>query len=420
MLSQLLQVLYGLLLGSLVGIEREKNNQSSGEYGFAGLRSFGLIGLLGSIAGYLNNIAFSVALLIGLLAMIIAVYVVSNIELNSKSSGITSEIAVIVVFLSGLLAGLGEYVLATSIIVCLVGVLGWKNYLHGIAKSITKQEFESILKFIIIAGIILPLLPNSNFGPLGVWNPYELWFLVVLISGISGLSYVAVKLIGYKKGLTISGFLGGLVSSTASTYSLAKMSKDMPKKTENSILAAMMLASVAMYFRVLFQVSIVNNDLFKFLVLPLGIGGLSLILFALYLGKNVSEKSTKKIDYDIENPINLINSIKFTALFGLVLVFVSYSKDIFGDQVLLVASTISGTVDTDAISLSLASLSRESLGLKIASVGIGLACISNMLSKSIYVWMAGTESLKRRYFQWILVNVGLVGGVLILLNIVNI
>ena len=423
MLEQLIQIGYGLLLGSLVGIEREKNTiqlKNMGILGFAGLRSFGLIGLLGSLAGFIDNNAFTIALMMGLLAFIISIYVIANLVKNQYKSGITSELAIIVVFIIGFLAGQGDFFIATSVAVGLTFLLGWKNYLHSIVESMTQDEFESILKFVLISVIILPLLPQTNFGPYEALNLHRLWSLVVLISAISGASYIAIKVVGYKKGLSLGGFLGGLVSSTASTFSFAKMSKDFSQKTENALLTGMMMTSVAMYFRLLLQVSLINLELFKLISIPFAFGGLSLLGIAYGLSRKPESKKFKKVENDIKSPFSIIKAMQFGLLFAVILTIVAVSKQLVGDQVLYLVSMISGLVDTDAITLSLASLSQNGLNLQTASYGIVIAASTNMVAKVIYVWISGSKSIRLRFLKLVSLNVLAVGVGVVLVNVVNV
>lgn len=397
MLDSILAIGYGLLLGSLVGIEREKRNFDEQSTTFAGVRTYSLISFLAACLAVIGMDILTYIGFLGVIAVMISAYFVSNRK-EEKNIGVTSEIAVLIVYLVGYLSGLGEFVLASLITALLVMVLGFKEYIHNFTKKITRSELEGIVKFIIIAVVVLPLLPNEVIA-LGVLNPYNIWLMVVLIAGISALSYVGIRLIGYKRGIGLAGFLGGLVSSTAVTLSFSKLSKDLPRKVLSPIMFGLLVASSAMYFRVLFQVSVVNSDMFYPLAFPMIFGGVSLGGFGLYLYsvKSKDDYKLKEKDLGIDNPVDVWSAVKFAGLFALVLVVVSVSNQVFGTEALFVASALSGIVDTDAISLSLANLARTEIDAFTAALGVIIATTSNMFSKMFLVGLLASPSLKKKF-----------------------
>lgn len=398
MLENLLAIGYGLLLGSLIGIEREKRSFDENETNFAGVRTYSLISFFAACLAVIGVDMLTYIGFVGVISVMIAAYFVSN-RFNDDNLGVTSEIAVLIVFLIGFLSGLREFVFASLITALLVMVLGLKEYIHNFTKRITKKELESVVKFIIISVVVLPLLPNETVGPLGILNPYDIWLMVVLIAGISALSYIGIRAIGYKRGIGLSGFLGGLVSSTAVTISFSKLSKDLPKKVLSPILFGLLVASSAMYFRVLLQVSLVNIDLFKPLAIPMIFGGMSLGGFGLYLFTSKSNDNYKlqEKDFGLQNPVDLASAIKFGGLFAFILVVVSLSNQYFGQEVLLVASAFSGIVDTDAISLSLANLAEDQIDSMTAALGIIIATSTNMINKTLLVTFLGSPALRKKF-----------------------
>lgn len=398
MLESILAIGYGLLLGSLIGIEREKRNFDDKITHFAGVRTYSLISFLAACLAVISIDMLTYIGFMGVITVMIAAYFVSNRH-NDNNLGVTSEIAVLIVFLIGYLSGLGDFTLASLITALLITVLGFKEYIHNFTEKITRKELESIVKFIIISVVVLPLLPDEKLGPFGILNPHSIWLMVVLIAGISAMSYVGIRLIGYKRGVGLSGFMGGLVSSTAVTISFSKLSKDLPRNALAPILFGLLVASSAMYFRVLFQVSLVNFDLFAPLSLPLIFGGVSLGGFGLYLFTSKSKNNYKveEKDLGLHNPVDIGTAVKFGGLFALILVLVSLSNQYFGKEALMVASAFSGIVDTDAISLSLASLAQSEISTKTAALGIIIATTANMFSKSLLVVLLGSKALRKKF-----------------------
>jgi uncharacterized membrane protein (DUF4010 family) len=412
MIEAIVSIGYGLLLGSLVGIEREKRNFAENATNFAGVRTYSLISFLGACLAVIGVEALTYIGFVGVISVMLAAYFISNRGNDERNLGVTSEIAVLIVFLVGYLAGLEEFVFASVITAFLVSVLGFKEFIHNLTAKITRAELESVVKFIIISAVVLPLLPNEVVGPLGVLNPYKIWLLVVLIAGISALSYLGIRIIGYRRGIGITGFLGGLVSSTAVTLSFSKLSKDLPKKALSPILFGLLVASAAMYFRVLFEVSVVNINMLKPLAVPMIFGGLTLTGFGFYFyaKKSKDDYKLKEEDFGLKNPVDVGAAVKFGGLFALILILVSLTDQYFGEKALLLASALSGMVDTDAISLSLASLAKDEISIRTATLGVLVATSANMIIKTVFVWLLGSPDLRKKFAIVVLINLSVLVG----------
>lgn len=410
MRAELVSILYGLALGALVGIERERSTSKKEAKAFAGVRTFSLIGLVGALSGvfYQEFLSVSLLMLVGITALVVSAYLISHSGKNRY--GITSEVAALTTLGVGFLCGIQEYILGAMIGVILVLVLGLKENIHYFAKSMTEDELWSLIKFVIISVVVLPLLPKEAIDPWGIIVPYNVWFLVVLIAGISALSYVGIKVIGYKKGLSLSGFLGGLVSSTAVTLSFAKMSKELPKRFLGPVLFAILIASAAMYYRILFQVVVVNQDMFVPLSIPLLFGGTWLLGWSFYFYNDECKSEDLSVDkIGIKNPVDLKSAIKFGALFVFILVLTKYANTMLGNTGLLIASGLSGFVDTDAISLSLASLANDSISVKTAGLGVMIATTSNMITKLVFVSLVAANEVKGKFALVVVSNMVLIG-----------
>ncbi len=272
-----------LLIGLIIGLERERAQEAQREAKFAGLRTFGLVGLIGGIAAYLTAqgyIIFVAALLAVAALTAIAYYRSTAI---AKHLGFTTEMALLLTFLLG---GLAFFDLVAAIILAIVVtiLLAFKAPLHEFTHKIPKEEYYDSLKFALIALVILPVLYyqfNNNYGPLGAFNPYEIWLIVVMLTGISFIGYFLVKWFGAGLGLSLTGIVGGLASSTAVVTSMAVRTRE-NQALEYPAMVAATLSSTVMLLRVLLLVSIFFAGLLPRIYLPVGIMVAASLLVALY------------------------------------------------------------------------------------------------------------------------------------------
>lgn len=386
-----------LILSVLVGLEREHKYQQSGVNAFGGVRTFALIGLLGAISYMLSTflLIFSVVLLAGFLILVASSYVMS--VRNNVGVGGTSEIAAILVYLIGFLSGMGHLLLATSIALVVLSVLHFKTKIHQWAKDLRDKEIISTIQFILIAFVILPLLPNVNYGPFEFFNPYVVWLMVVLISGLSYLSYIAIRLFGQKRGIGVTGFLAGFISSTALVMSFSGQSRE-NKNVVNPYVIAVVVASSAMFFRILVELLIVNKALFNFVLWPMvtmgGVGILSVLYF--WLKQEKVSKKVKDHVLALKSPFNLAAALKFGAFFALILFLSKFLNSVWGDSGLYVASVFSGILDVDAITVSMGNLALSGLDIEIAAYAVILAAMTNTLVKGMMFLFLGSRRVALR------------------------
>jgi uncharacterized membrane protein (DUF4010 family) len=258
-----------LLIGALIGLEREFVQQRSGEQEFGGIRTFALMALLGAVAAFLTDqygpLIFLVVYL-GLILLLWASLLASS--MRGVEEGITTEVTALLVPLFGAMMIWNQPAVAAALGVITALILALKPRLHGAARRMSAEDLRATLEFSIITAVVLPLLPNEGFGPFGVLNPFQIWLLVVFISGIGFLGYVLMKFLGPERGVGITGLLGGLVSSTATTLSFAGRSKT--NAGLSTVLAqGILLASCVMFPRVLIEVAVVNPGLVRQVVVPL-------------------------------------------------------------------------------------------------------------------------------------------------------
>ena len=379
-----------LVLGILVGLEREYSGES--KHHFGGIRTFAFISLLGCASAMIATeyvIWFLPLAFIGLAAMVLASYVIISEE---GDFGLTTEITSLLVFICGALVYWGYLELGAALAVIVTLFLSLKVKLHALAARISQEDILAALKFAIITVIILPILPNRTYGPLDVLNPYNIWLMVVFISGVNFIGYVLVKVLGSQHGIGLTGLLGGLVSSTAVTLSFSHRSQEEPVLGRDFALA-ITVASTTMFPRVLFEVYILNQALVYSLLAPLlAAAGVGLVA-CLYLW--FSSRSHERGEVSVSNPFELGPAIQFGLLFAIIL-FVSKAAQVYvGETGVYLSSVLAGLTDVDAITLSMASLAGADVSYTVAARAVTLAALSNTLVKGGIAVSLGSASLRR-------------------------
>lgn len=380
-----------LLVGALVGIERERSQEEHQKL-FAGIRTFPLISLLGFLSALLGQ-AVQPWLLGVLTAGFIAMVVVSYfLEARTGFHGATSEVAAIMVFVLGVLVFHEFFTVAIATSVVLTLFLSLKAPLQRLVAHVQAEDIYATLKFAIITAIVLPILPDTTFGPLDVLNPRQVWYMVVLIAGISFLGYVMVKVLGSQKGLTLTGITGGLVSSTAVTLSFSQKSREVPELGK-TFASAIVLACSIMFPRILVEIAVVNRSLLTYIwpylvILTVsGVGASMLLLFG--------KRKDATTDVDLKNPFELMSAIKFGLVFALI-IFVSKAAQVYlGSGGVFLAAGLAGLTDVDAITLSMANLSKSAISESTASVAILIAVVVNTVVKASIAWTLGAAALRR-------------------------
>lgn len=384
---------FGMALGLsvLIGLEREQRKKNLvGGGAFAGVRTFGLIGLMGALSVFVADISeiLSVFVTIVVFALIVSAYVVA--ALKKGRIGLTTEVSAVITYIIGVLCAYGEGVIAVVLTLITLAMLYFKEPLQNFAVNLKKSEFISTIKFMIIAFVVLPLLPNVWMGPYDVFNPYVVWLMVVFVSGISFASYIVIRLLGAKKGILVTGFLAGLISSTALALDFSKQSKE-HKKVVSPYVLAVLVASIASLVRALLIVSVLNVGLVRMLAIPLMsmivVGVLCVFIISLF-GKKSDEAHIKGVEksYSTKSPFTLVPALKFGALFAVILFATKIAQIYFGDRGLSLAGFLSGVLDVDAITVSVANLSKTLIAPSGVSyvpyvVAITLAAVSNTLFK---------------------------------------
>lgn len=354
-------------LGAIVGLERqisrtEKDHDDLDVY--AGVRTFALYGVWGAGAGYLGDRFGSSGLMVAALAfgaLLIANYV--GVGLRTDDWGTTTESAAFVTFIMGALAWAEQFVAALALAIGVATLLRAKDFLHTVSQRFSDEDIQAVLQFAAITAIVLPLIPDEDFGPFDAINFRKIWLMVIFVSAIGLVGYVSLRILG-SRGLTLTGLLGGLVSSTAVTLGFSRMSKTSPGQLTNALSAGIIAASGLMYARVLVEAYVIEPKLGEELLVPL------VLLFVLVEGaafvwwrrSAVKSSSSKNPEIDIANPLTLNTALQFGALYGAIIFISKALLDRASEASLNVVGAVSGINDVDAITLSTADL-VENAGL---------------------------------------------------------
>lgn len=371
-------------LGALVGLQREHAGSE-----VAGIRTFPLITILGTLSGLLA--ATLGGWIVGVaLAGVVAAMVLGNIYAvrpKDESPGTTTEIAMLVMFTIGVMLAMEMRSLAVVTTGAVVLLLHAKELLHRLVDRMGDRDVRGVMTFVLIALVVLPILPDEDYGPFGVWNPRRIWLVVVLVVGISLGGYVVYRLVGQERGAVIAGVLGGLISSTATTVSYSRRAAGNADATLPSALV-IAIASCIVYGRVLTEIAVVAPAFLPLAAWPVGImlavGALAAAALWLWVRRQKGSIPEQK------NPTELKAALIFAGMYALVIWAIAAGKAYLGESGLYAIAAISGLTDMDAITLSTAGLvSRGELNPAIAWRAIVIASMANIVFKLGIAWTLG-------------------------------
>jgi uncharacterized membrane protein (DUF4010 family) len=396
-------------LGLLVGLQRQRDASP-----LAGIRTFALASLLGAISGSLAGTTGDWLIAAGLFSLA-SLLIVANLLAARKPDydpGLTTELALLVIYLVGVLATRGQHALAVVLGASTAVLLHLRTRLHTLARGLTDTDMRAIMQFVVVALVVLPVLPDREFGPGGVLNPRQVWWMVVLITGIGLASYIVSKLISGRSGAVAAGLLGGLISSTATTASYSRSSRTGADPQATALIAlVIMLASSVVFGRVLVLVGTVSPDHFRQVSPPIWAmlaltGGLSQVLW--WRGRGETRPAPLPA-----NPSELRIALGFAVLYAIILLAVTYARQFFGDRGLFAVALLSGLTDMDAITLSTANLvQRGQLEPRLGGKVVVVASLSNLAFKAGIVSLLGSPALRRRVF--LVFGLALAGGLAVL------
>jgi len=406
-LAALHAFLISLALGLMMGLERERRGGTN-----AGLRTFGLVGVAGTATAMIAQVAASPWLLPVAVAGLVAMMIAADYHRGDADPGpdTTTTVALLLCFLYGAMLWHGQRQVAVALALATTALLYFKTELHDVSRRLTRQDIVSFLQFALITFVVLPVLPDEGYGPYDKLNPYKIWLMVVLTSGLSLAGYATLRLAPQSIGVPLLGVLGGLVSSTATTLVFSRQVRD-DARQRDSAAVIVTIANLVVLVRVAVLAGVVA---------PAGLPTLAPILAAgllagaaLPLRGWLAVRSSRGSAPELDNPVNLRHALLFGAVFALVLVVSAAFHDKAGSLGVYAVAAVSGLADMDAIAISTFNLlTGGELTAGEAAIAVVIALASNMAFKALLVLtLAGRAMAGRVALSFLAQLAGLGAGV---------
>lgn len=392
-MESLERIAVAFAIGLLIGVERGWRNRDYAEgTRVAGVRTFALMAVLGAMWGLLAEELGTLLLGTSFIAFAALVITAHMFDVRRDLDyGITSAMAALITFTVGVMAARGHLLLASTVGITTAIMLSLKPLLHHWLQTLQERELSAAFKLLLISVVMLPLLPDQGYGPWLALNPREIWWLVVLIATISFAGYFAIKLAGARIGVTLTGLLGGMVSSTAVTLNFARLTRKHPPAGP-LLISGIVMAAGTMFPRILLEVTVVNSALLPLLAAPLLFMTLTCYLSVPLLLRR-DKNSDVEVNVPLSNPFELLPALKFAALLVAIMLFARGAESWLGDQGVYIVAAIAGTNDVDAITLTLARQSLNSLAPQVAASAILMAAMVNTLVKAgLALYLAGVAA----------------------------
>jgi uncharacterized membrane protein (DUF4010 family) len=395
-------------LGLLVGLQRERAAAR-----LAGIRTFPLVTILGTVAAMLAERMGGWIIAAGLVSLAILIFIGKETELKEGPAdpGLTTEVAILLMFGVGAYLAAGRPEVAIAIGGTVAVLLQFKGQMHGLVARLGDNDLKAIMQFALISLVILPVLPNQSYGPYSVLNPRRIWWMVVLIVGISLAGYIVYKFVGRDSGVLVSGVLGGLISSTATAVSYSRRTKGGPGLSRLAAIV-IMTSSAVVYARLILIIVLIGPGFLAVAAAPLLI-----MLLVLWSASVVLWFRGRREEFEVEghdNPTELKSALLFGVFFAVVLLAVAAARDRFGSRGLFVVGALSGLTDVDAITLStLQMVNGGGLSQGDAWRTIMVATMSNLVFKGGVMAFLGDRRLLKTVAP--LYGVALVCGALLVL-----
>ncbi len=411
-----------LFLGAVLGFGRTFTTKLDHEVEdfLGGIRTYSMVSLFGSIVSFLSEKYYPELLPLSFAGMVVLMAVSYYIGFSRHNEGgITTEMSLLICFIIGVIVQKNHLVLALFTAIITAGILHAKEFLRKFTDRVEPEDIRAALKFAIITFIILIVNPDYTFvlkdiGALGtrlfswmpeladvkVVNPYNVWLMVVLISGIGFTGYIAMKILGSRKGIGLTGFLGGLVSSTATTATFAKRSRE----DEGAVghlpyVLAVLLACSTMFPRIIVEVLVINELLVDKLIIIMGIMASAGFIFCFFVWKKSGKEKSpgdKSEEVTHRNPFNIMPALKFGLIFAAIVFIARIAEVLVGDSGIYLISVLTGLSDVDPITLTMSQISRDDPSkLAQATVAITLAAFANTLLKAGLAWFLGSKKFRR-------------------------
>lgn len=401
--AELIQRLFvALAIGLLIGLERgwRTREEQEGERA-AGLRTHGLAALLGGVWGAIaiqfahDGGAIALGLAFVLFGAVIGLFRYRE-TIHNQTFGATTLVAVLLAFGLGAFAVVGDRTGASAAAVATTALLALKTLLHGWVQRLTWIELRSGLVLLAMSFILLPVLPDRPIDRWGAINPHDLWLMTVLIGVVSFAGYVAVRLVGYRRGLVVAGMAGGLASSTAATAAMSRLAQERPDQAD-ALAAGALFANAVMAPRVLTILAFVNPAFALRLGAPLVAVGLVYALAGVIFMRRSGREQEDRDALVIGNPLDLPAVLKFGALLSAVMILSRIVTKFAGSSGAYALALVSGMADVDAISLAMASQGAATIGAGAAAMSVLLAILSNTFVKMGFAWALGGLGIGSRF-----------------------
>ncbi len=402
------RLLVALLVGILIGLDRERAEVRKARQIFAGVRTFPLVALSGAIPVLLVPQVGPLLLAVSLVA-VAAIAVVSYVRSSATGDiGATTEVAAVATFLLGALAGAGQLVVAGACGVTVAVLLVAKPKLEAFSRALTPEELTAALELAVITVIVLPLLPKRGYGPWSVLNPFEMWMVVVLVTALSFVGFVAMRLLGERRGMAVTGTVGGLVSSTAVTMAMAERTRA-GEGLAKAAAAAAVVASAIMPLRMAVLAGAINAGILPRLLPVLLFMSLAGAVAAWILSRSGAEQG-KESGAKIANPFSLRAALTFAVIYGVVLVVVRGAREYLGSGGVYAAASLSAVADVDAVTIAFARLGPGDAAWRVPALAVTVAAVTNTLVKAGLAVGLGAGRF-RRYVAVSLGAIAVVGGI---------
>ena len=391
-----------LFIGALIGLEREKKKTDEKRTGVGGIRTFTLFSMAGAIAAWLTmqtGISWVfVTAAICVTAVIIAGSTAFALQ-HPEAHGLRTEIAALVTFLLGATAVFGFPELSVALAITTSALLAFKRPLHELVGRVNQDDLYAALKLLIASFIVLPVLPNETIDPLGALNPYKMWVLVIIISALSLIGYATSRWLGERKAISLTGFFGGFVSSTAVSLEFAKRSKESTPAPgwSDALAGGLLLSWFVMFARVIVIVGLTNTNLLPHLVPAVSAMGLASVALGLFFYRRAIRDTAgghpTSSNVPMKNPFSIISASKFAAFFAVVLVLVKLIERYGQGAGITYVAALAGLTDVDAITLSMADYGSVPGQMRIAIIAILVAIVANTAVKIGLVGVLGSKAL---------------------------
>ena len=385
-----------IAIGFMIGLQRKYAFREKQHELLAGERTYALMALVGALAAMIAEVLESSLAFIGVILLVgIFTAIAYFIDAWRGSVGLTTEISILITVIIGGLCYWDYLTLAAALGIITTVLLSVKIETDRLVSALTREDIYAALQFAVISLVILPVLPReSNLPPpFDVLSPFRIWLMVVFISGINFVGYLAIKFVGPERGIGLTGLLGGLVSSTGVTLGFGERSNHASSLAKPFALA-IMISWTVMFARVLVEVGVLNLELLRLVWVPIAAAGAVGLLYCVYL--HLSQRTTEKDTQEFSNPFDLVAAIKFGLLYAIILLVARTAQLYFGDTGVYISSLLSGLADVDAITISLAQLSDAgTVSMTVAAQSIVIATIANTIAKGAIVIIGGASVLKR-------------------------